>query len=194
MIAGCDRRDGWVGPSSELETDCERALVGYGTCSTRAKWRSSRSACSSALQKELDTADIVRDGDLTSITSQASLRRTIKTAMRLHSGIGSGSLAGVYPDSLVPALATITQLAVQVRFNERNGDFSPTIGGKTGSYVPYLFQSSFLISRAPNSRAPSSNKKIPITASIIQRLSRWRSPAQTRADTKKPITANKETK
>src|SRR5262250_2014011 len=32
MIAGCDRRDGWVGSSSELETDCERALVGYGTC------------------------------------------------------------------------------------------------------------------------------------------------------------------
>ena len=60
------------------------------------------------------------NGDLTSITSQASLRRTIKTAMRLHSGIGSGSLAGVYPDSLVPALATIPQLAVQVRFNECN--------------------------------------------------------------------------
>src|SRR6516162_3718436 len=72
MIAGCDRRDGWVGPSSELETDCERALVGYGTCSTRAKWRSSRSACSSALQKELDTADIVREGILQQLRTEVA--------------------------------------------------------------------------------------------------------------------------
>jgi len=33
--------------------------------------------------------------------------------MRLHSGIGSGSLAGVNPDSLVPAAVTIPRLAVQ---------------------------------------------------------------------------------
>ena len=33
--------------------------------------------------------------------------------MRLHSGIGSGSLAGVHPDSLVPAAVTIPRLAVQ---------------------------------------------------------------------------------
>jgi transposase len=38
---GCDRRDAWVGPSSDLNSDCKRALVGHGTFSTRAKWRSS---------------------------------------------------------------------------------------------------------------------------------------------------------
>jgi len=37
-------------------------------------------------------------------------KRTIKTAMRLHSGIGSGSLAGLHPDSLVPAAITIPRL------------------------------------------------------------------------------------
>ena len=35
--------------------------------------------------------------------------------MQLHSGIGSGSLAGVHPDSLVPASVTIPRLAVQMR-------------------------------------------------------------------------------
>src|SRR5690349_17827314 len=34
--------------------------------------------------------------------------------MRLHSGNGSGSLAGVHPDSLVPAGVTIPRLAVQI--------------------------------------------------------------------------------
>ena len=34
--------------------------------------------------------------------------------MQLHSGIGSGSLAGVHPDSLVPAVVTIPRLAVQM--------------------------------------------------------------------------------
>jgi len=43
-------------------------------------------------------------------------KRTIKTAMQLHSGIGSGSLAGVHPDSLVPAAVTIPRLAVQNGF------------------------------------------------------------------------------
>src|ERR1017187_9509740 len=37
----------------DLNTDCERALVGHGTFSTRAKWRSSTSACSSMLEKYL---------------------------------------------------------------------------------------------------------------------------------------------
>jgi len=49
----CDRRDAWVGPSSDLNSDCERALVGHGTFSTRAKWRSSPSACSSMLENYL---------------------------------------------------------------------------------------------------------------------------------------------
>ena len=52
-------------------------------------------------------------------------KRTLKTAMRLHSGIGSGSLAGVHPDSLVPAAVTITPLAVQIR-SLSDIDFSPT--------------------------------------------------------------------
>ena len=34
--------------------------------------------------------------------------------MQLHSGIGSGSLAGVHPDSLVPAVVTIPRVAVQM--------------------------------------------------------------------------------
>ena len=41
-------------------------------------------------------------------------KRRIKTAMQLHSGIGSGSLAGVHPDSLVPAVVTIPRVAVQM--------------------------------------------------------------------------------
>ena len=40
--------------------------------------------------------------------------------MLLHSGIGSGSLAGVHPDSLVPAAVTIPLLAVQMRSRENN--------------------------------------------------------------------------
>src|SRR5690349_11177223 len=61
--------------------------------------------------------------DLTSTTGAAQLgirERTIKTAMLLHSGIGSGSLAGVLPDSLVPAAVTIPLLAVQMRSPECN--------------------------------------------------------------------------
>jgi hypothetical protein len=46
----CDRRDGWVGPSSDLNR--LRASLGWmGTSSTRAKWRALRSARSSTLKK-----------------------------------------------------------------------------------------------------------------------------------------------
>src|SRR6516164_7143997 len=38
------------------------ALVEYGTYSIRAKWRSLQSAQGSMLKKDLDTADIVREG------------------------------------------------------------------------------------------------------------------------------------
>jgi hypothetical protein len=38
---------------------------------TRAKWRSSPSVYRSVLKNELDTADIVRDGDITSTTGRA---------------------------------------------------------------------------------------------------------------------------
>jgi hypothetical protein len=63
MIAVKDRRDAWVGPSPDLNIDYERAWVGRAkaTASTRAKWRSSTSACWSVLEKLLDTADIVRE-------------------------------------------------------------------------------------------------------------------------------------
>jgi hypothetical protein len=37
-----------------------------------------------------------------------------------------------------------------------------------GSYAPNLFQSSFLIRRAPNSRAPSRTKTQPTNATIVQ--------------------------
>src|SRR5579863_7885665 len=44
----------WMG-RTEFRTwnDCERALVGYGTSSTRAKWRAPRSARASTLEKNL---------------------------------------------------------------------------------------------------------------------------------------------
>jgi hypothetical protein len=41
--------------------------VGKRKPSTRAKWRSSMSACRGVLENVLDTADIVRDGDITPI-------------------------------------------------------------------------------------------------------------------------------
>jgi hypothetical protein len=47
---GCDRRDAWVGLSPNLNTDCERASVGFGTSSTRAKWRALRNAGTSTLE------------------------------------------------------------------------------------------------------------------------------------------------
>src|ERR1700693_2901134 len=50
MIAVRDRRDAWVGPSSDLNFDCERAWgLEKAKPSTRAKWRSSLSACRSVL-------------------------------------------------------------------------------------------------------------------------------------------------
>src|SRR6202043_2504217 len=52
---GCDRRDAWVGPSSDLNSDYERALVGMALISTRAKWRSSLSGCSSVGKNYLTT-------------------------------------------------------------------------------------------------------------------------------------------
>ena len=44
MIAKADRRDAWVGLSSAPADDLKRALVGYSSDSTRAKWRALRSA------------------------------------------------------------------------------------------------------------------------------------------------------
>jgi hypothetical protein len=41
--------------------------------STRAKWRSSLSACRSVLRIVLDTADIVRDGDISPLKRQPLL-------------------------------------------------------------------------------------------------------------------------
>src|SRR5579864_7361293 len=62
MIGVADRRDGWVGPSSCPETITMRALVGAGTFSTRAKWRSSLSACHRVLENRLTPPTFVRDG------------------------------------------------------------------------------------------------------------------------------------
>jgi len=55
MIAVRDRRDAWVGPSPDLNIDYQRALVGRAkaTASTRAKWRSSPSACCRVLENHL---------------------------------------------------------------------------------------------------------------------------------------------
>jgi hypothetical protein len=72
MIEVVDRRDGWVGLRSRPATDWKRALVEYGTYSIRAKWRSLQSAQGSMLKKDLDTADIVRDG----LLNEAALRQS----------------------------------------------------------------------------------------------------------------------
>src|SRR5271155_3041204 len=58
---GCDRRDAWVGLSPDLKTITSEPTVGKATPSTRAKWRSSLSACHGSARKGLDTADIVRE-------------------------------------------------------------------------------------------------------------------------------------
>ena len=52
MIAVRDRRDAWVGPSSGPETITSEPVVGRARqrFSTRAKWRSSTSACRSVLE------------------------------------------------------------------------------------------------------------------------------------------------
>jgi hypothetical protein len=71
MIEVVDRRDGWVGLRSRPATDWKRALVEYGTYSIRAKWRSLQSAQGSMLKKDLDTADIVRDGLFTKVITDA---------------------------------------------------------------------------------------------------------------------------
>src|SRR4051812_3079513 len=47
--------------------DSKRARGWKAQTTTRAKWRSSLSAYRSVLQNVLDTADIVRDGDITSV-------------------------------------------------------------------------------------------------------------------------------
>ena len=65
----------------DLNIDYERALVGRAkaTASTRAKWRSSTSACCSVLENCLTRADIVRDA----IFHQPSLPPwTFKTKQR----------------------------------------------------------------------------------------------------------------
>jgi hypothetical protein len=58
-MVGSDR----VPDPQRLEASPRLALA----ISTRAKWRSSLSRCSSVLENVLDTADIVRDGDVTTV-------------------------------------------------------------------------------------------------------------------------------
>ena len=53
MIAYATEEMDEFGLSSGTEPDCERALVGYSTSSTRAKWRALRSARVSTLEKNL---------------------------------------------------------------------------------------------------------------------------------------------
>src|SRR5580658_8264440 len=57
------------------------------------------------------------------------------------------------------------------------------------SYSPNLFQSSFLIRRAPKSRALSSAKRQPTTATIVQVPAHLLSLTQTKAARAKPNTA-----
>jgi len=53
--------------------DSKRAQVGNAQTTTRAKWRSSMSAYRTVLENVLDTADIVRDGDFSTVENPASL-------------------------------------------------------------------------------------------------------------------------
>src|SRR3954469_458627 len=54
--------------------DSKRARGWKAQTTTRAKWRSSLSAYRSVLQNVLDTADIVREGDVTSSTEDHAQR------------------------------------------------------------------------------------------------------------------------
>jgi|tagenome__1003787_1003787.scaffolds.fasta_scaffold20986322_2 hypothetical protein len=69
LIIGCDYHPGFQ-QIALVDTDTgelsERRLlhVGNAQTTTRAKWRTSMSAYRSVLENVLDTADIVRDGDV----------------------------------------------------------------------------------------------------------------------------------
>ncbi len=56
--------------------DSKRAQVETRKPSTRAKWRSSMSACRSVPENVLDTADIVRDYDFSAVTGALGLQGT----------------------------------------------------------------------------------------------------------------------
>ena len=55
----------------------------------RAKWRSSLSACSSALEKCLTQADIVRDAELTQAIEQEAERCPAAKRLQTHPGVGA---------------------------------------------------------------------------------------------------------
>src|SRR5262249_37828672 len=101
MIAVRDRRDGWVGLSFLTLTIRSEPRLESAKPSTRAKWRSSTSAYGSVLKIVLDTADIVRDGDISpmkmtwhssllTVTTKCVLERVSKTCANLQANTSRG--------------------------------------------------------------------------------------------------------
>ena len=93
--------------------DSKRAQVGTRKPSTRAKWRSSLSAYRSVLEHVLDTADIVRDGDVSTVAIKRLLGNRYVLVQRRPNLVqllsGNGSLGkdvkaswGRVEENLVP--------------------------------------------------------------------------------------------
>jgi len=78
MIALGDRRDGWVGLSS-WPWRFTRAQVGKAQTHLRDKMALFSECMRSCAQIVLDTADIVRDGDVTTTVQGRSTRRDFST-------------------------------------------------------------------------------------------------------------------
>src|SRR3954465_5751034 len=66
--------------------DSKRAQVGDAQTTTRAKWCSSLSAYRSVLQNVLDTADIVRDRDVSPTTSVLKAHQNLNEQRRVGGG------------------------------------------------------------------------------------------------------------
>jgi len=73
MIPVGDRRDGWVGLSSCPQTISSEPKVGQRKPPTRAKWRSSTSACSGVLGKCLTPPTLLDMGIVTPVNSRAEM-------------------------------------------------------------------------------------------------------------------------
>src|SRR3954447_4251848 len=66
--------------------DSKRAQVGNAQTTTRAKWRSSMSAYRSVLENVLDTADIVKDRDVSPTTSVLKAHENLNEQRRVGGG------------------------------------------------------------------------------------------------------------
>src|SRR5580704_1902004 len=77
MIAGCDRRDAWVGLSPDLKTITSEPTVGKGNTINENEMALFSECMQSCAQKVLDTADIVRDAIYRQLRCPASFLSTL---------------------------------------------------------------------------------------------------------------------